>query len=113
MKKKQPGTKKRTATEKPLSAAKALSIGASAKNSVSERVAALAQAPLSVCETDKNLEKALNVLRDQKEPIEVRLAALQAMQAASFSVVAFESCRGDYMAALREVATDPDAEMRQ
>jgi len=113
MKKKQPATKKQAAVAKPLSAAKALSIGTSGKSSVPERVAALAQAPLSVCETDKNLEKALNVLRDQKEPIAVRLAALQAVQAASFSVVAFESCRGDYLAALREVATDPDAEMRQ
>ena len=36
--------------------------------------------------------------------MKVRLAALQALQAASFSVVAFESCRGDYIATLREVA---------
>ena len=34
-------------------------------------------------------------------------------QAASFSVVAFESCRGDYIATLREVAEDPDPELRQ
>ena len=43
----------------------------------------------------------------------MRLAALQALQAASFSVVAFESCRGDYIATLREVADDPDPELRQ
>jgi hypothetical protein len=38
---------------------------------------------------------------------------LQALQAASFSVVAFESCRGDYTATLREVAEDKDLELRQ
>jgi len=55
----------------------------------------------------------LSVLRDQSQPIEVRLAALQSLQAASFSVVVFESCRSDYIATLRKVATDPDLEMRQ
>lgn len=55
----------------------------------------------------------LSVLRDQAQPIEVRLAALQSLQAATFSVVAFESCRSDYIATLRKVATDPDLEMRQ
>jgi HEAT repeat protein len=38
---------------------------------------------------------------------------LQSLQAASFSVVLFESCRSDYIATLREVAEDPDAELRQ
>ncbi len=36
----------------------------------------------------------------------MRLAALQALQAASFSVLAFEACRGDYIATLRQVAED-------
>ena len=40
----------------------------------------------------------LKVLRDGNEPVKVRLAALQALQAASFSVLAFEGCRGDYIA---------------
>ena len=31
----------------------------------------------------------------------------------AFSVVAFESCRGDYIATLRKVADDPDPELRQ
>jgi len=69
--------------------------------------------PLAVCESDKDLQSMLSVLRDQAQPIEVRLAALQSLQAATFSVVAFESCRSDYIATLRKVATDPDLEMRQ
>ena len=55
----------------------------------------------------------LKVLRDANEPVKVRLAALQALQAASFSVLAFEGCRGDYIATLRQVAEDRDPELRQ
>jgi len=74
---------------------------------------ALAQAPLAVCESDENLQKVLKVLRNQKEPVEVRLAAMQTLAAAAFSAIAFEPCRNDYIAALREVSDDPDPEIRQ
>lgn len=90
-----------------------MSIATSARRSVEERVAALAEAPLAVCESDQNLQSMLKVLRDKDEPVEVRLAALQAIQAASFSVITFESCRGDYIATLREIVDDPDPELRQ
>ncbi len=115
---KRKGTTKSAAARKPKSAANlgaidALSIGTNVQKTAKERVAALAEAPLSVCDNDQNLQSMLNLLRNKEEPIGVRLAALQSLQAASFSVVAFESCRGDYTAALREVAQDPDAELRQ
>jgi hypothetical protein len=90
-----------------------MSIATSAKNTVPERVAALAEAPLAVCDSDDNLQSLLKVLRDKNEPSPVRLAALQSLQAASFSVVAFEAARGDYLATLREVAEDTDLELRQ
>ena len=90
-----------------------LSAGTSPRRSVGQRVADLTEAPLAVCESDKNLQAMLNVIREQDEPVKVRLAALQSLQAASFSVVAFESCRSDYIATLREVAEDPDLELRQ
>lgn len=90
-----------------------MAIATSGGRGVKERVAALAEAPLAVCERDENLQALLKVLRDRNEPLEVRLATLQSLQAASFSVVAFEACRGDYIAALREVAQDPDPELRQ
>jgi len=110
--------KSSTSARKPKSPAKrsargARSIATSARKTVEERVAALVEAPLAVCENDENLQAVLNILRDKNEPVEVRLAALQTIQAASFSVVAFESCRGDYIATLREVAEDPDPELRQ
>jgi hypothetical protein len=78
-----------------------------------ERVAALAEAPLAVTETDKNLQAILGVLRNEDEPVEVRLAAMDSLATAAFSVVAFESCRSDYIAALREVALDPNPQIRE
>ena len=91
----------------------AMSVATSERKTVDERVAAMAEVPLAACESDDNLQAMLNVLRNRNEPVEVRLAALQSLQAASFSVIAFEACRADYIATLREVATDPDPELRQ
>src|SRR3712207_376344 len=84
------GESKRPATR---SARSALSLATNARKPVAQRVAAMADATLAVCGNDANLQAMLKVLRDKEEPIEVRLAALQSLQAASFSVVAFESCR--------------------
>ena len=94
-------------------AQRALAFGTNAKNSIKARVKAMADVPLAMCEDDKSLQTVLKILREEKEPIEVRLAALQALQAASFSVVAFESCRADYTATLRAVAADKHLELRQ
>lgn len=95
------------------SARAAMAVATSSKSTVKQRVAAMAEVPLAVCESDDDLQSMLNVLREEDEPLKVRLAALQSLQAASFSVIAFEACRGDYKAALRKVAEDPDPELRQ
>jgi hypothetical protein len=100
-------------SKRPRSARAAMAVATSDKQSVKDRVQAMAEVPLAVCESDKDLQALLSVLGDTDEPQQVRLAALQSLQAASFSVVAFESCRSDYIAALRKVATDQDIELRQ
>jgi hypothetical protein len=106
--------KKKTAKSPAKRSARgAMAVATNARKPIEERIAALMQVPLAVCEKDENLQAVLNILRDQDEPIELRLAALQTMQAASFSVVAFESCRSDYIATLREISDDPDPELRQ
>ncbi len=92
---------------------RAVAIAASARRPVKERTAAAAVAPLAVCESEGDFQAMLKILRDGSEPVKVRLAALQALQAASFSVLAFEGCRGDYIATLRQVAEDRDPELRQ
>jgi len=91
----------------------AVSVATSAKGTVKERVAAMAEVPLAVCESDKDLQALLKILSDKNEPVEVRLATLQSLAAAAFSVIAFESCRTDYIATLRKVAEDSDPELRQ
>jgi hypothetical protein len=90
-----------------------LSVAFSAKRPLRQRVAALAQAPLAVCESDNNLQSVLRVLRNTEEPTEVRLAAMDTLATAAFSVVAFEPCRNDYIAALREVSQDSDPKVRE
>jgi HEAT repeat protein len=110
---KRPRGATKTPTALKRSARAALSVATSGRRPVRKRVAAMAQAPLAVCESDKDLQAMLNVLRNEDEPVKVRLAALQSLGAAAFSVIAFESCRGDYLAALRKVATDPNPELRQ
>lgn len=91
----------------------ALAVARSSSRSVEERVAAMSEAPLAVGDNDDSLQAMLKVLRDKNEPSEVRLAAFQSLGAAAFSVLAFESSRAEYLAALRAVATDPDPVLRR
>ena len=90
----------------------ALQVVTSSKQTTKQRVDALGDVSMGVCD-DENFQSLLNLLRDQKEPIKVRLATLQTLQGASFSVITFEPCRPDYMATLRELVEDPDDELRQ
>jgi hypothetical protein len=96
-----------------MSSRAAFAVATSARKPVKERVAAMAKVSATLGEDDDKLQAMLNVLRDPNQPIPVRLAALQALQAASFAAAQFESCRGNYLTTLRAVATDPDPELRQ
>jgi hypothetical protein len=109
--------KKATAAKKKAPAKRtpraAYAVATNEKKSAPERVKAFLEAPLAAIESDETLQAALDVLRDRNQPIKVRLAALQALQAASFSVILFEPHREDYLATLREIVDDPDPELRQ
>jgi hypothetical protein len=102
--------KRATPMRKPQAA---FALATNARKPAQERVKAFIEAPLAVCQSDENLQASLDVLRNPKEPIKVRLAALQSLQAASFSVIEFEACREDYLAAVREVVDDKNPELRQ
>lgn len=120
-------TKKRKAAKKTTAAAKktakkspakrspraAFAVATNKKKSTAERAKAFAEAPLANIESDQSLQASLSVLRDREQPIKVRLAALQSLQAATFSVIEFEPYREDYFATLRELVDDPDDELRQ
>jgi hypothetical protein len=104
------GTKKSSAKR---SARAAFAVATNAKKSTAERAKAFVEAPLATIASDDTLQAALDVLRDRKQPIKVRLAALQSLQAATFAVIEFEPHREEYFAALRELVDDPDEELRQ
>jgi hypothetical protein len=80
---------------------------------VARRVAAVAKVPITDSDSEDNLQSLLKTLQNNNEPIEVRLAALRSLQAATFSAAAFASFRGSYIAALRNLAHDPNHELRQ
>jgi len=66
----------------------------------------------AICDDRAVLNGMIGVLRDVKTSLDVRLAALAALQAASFATIRFRPCRPPYFAALRALATDPEPEMR-
>jgi HEAT repeat protein len=86
---------------------------ASSETPVKQRVQAMASLANSVRKDEKSFGTAIKLLTDVSQPSAVRLAALQALQAASFSVLSFEEHQPDYLAALHKVMDDPDLELRQ
>lgn len=96
-----------------LGGTRAVAVATDKKKPAEERLEALALVPLAVGGKDENLRAVIETLRDANEAVEVRMAALQSLQAASFRVEAFEPVRGDYRAALRKIATDANPELRQ
>jgi hypothetical protein len=116
--KKRKSTKNSKPTRKPKSQATKsdrglMSIATDGKKGAKERVAALEEVSLGASGNDKNMLSALRILGDENEPVKLRLAAIQALQTASFRVVDFAPVRGQYMATLRKVAKDPDPELRE
>jgi hypothetical protein len=107
-------TKKRASkAPKKLTTKQVLSVATSAKNAPKERIKALAQNPLVVVESDENLQAVLAILLNQQEPVQVRLAAMDTFATAAFSAVVFAPYRTDYIGALREVAQDPNPQIRE
>jgi hypothetical protein len=110
-------TKKATAAKKKSPAKRtpraAFAVATNEKKTSAERAKAFVEAPLATIKSEENLQASLSVLRDREQPIKVRLAALQSLQAATFSVIEFEPYREDYFATLRELVDDTDEELRQ
>jgi hypothetical protein len=99
--------KKRTKASKPAGTKRRRSRkGMPAGSQRSRRVL---DVPLAAAE----VRPALDVLRDGARPVDARLEALQAVQAASFAVREFDAIRPDYIAALRQAAQDENPELRQ
>jgi hypothetical protein len=76
------------------------------------RAEAIAVVPLEE-DLSARVPELLATLRNREEPLRVRMAALQALAALDFIPTRFEPFRADYKQALRDVATDPEAELRE
>jgi HEAT repeat protein len=98
---------------KKMSPRAAMAMVTNSRKTAKQRISAMVHVTPIISGDDDNLQAMLKVLRDTAEPIAVRIRALETLQAASFAVVEFESCRGDYLATLRAVTTDADAELRR
>jgi hypothetical protein len=97
----------------PLSYHDAATIASDPKRTVKVRVAALTSLARDLCSDGAVFQRVLDLLKDDSTPPAVRLAALQVLQAASFSGRKFTPFRPKYLAVLRSVATDRNAELRQ
>src|SRR5262249_13409824 len=116
-KKRSAATKKSRPAPKAKGAAKrsrgALAAAANPRAPMRKRIAALTSLPLTEADSSKQFEGLMNLLRDKSQPIQLRLKALQALGAARFASPDFAASQGDYIATLRDVATDPNPELRQ
>ena len=77
------------------------------------RSAALQVISSAVDEQPELIDALTGILLDAARPADVRMAVLNVLQQISFRMVAFPGKRPDYLAALRSVVDDPDAELRQ
>ena len=77
------------------------------------RAKAIATQPLEEEDLSARVPELLATLRNREESLRVRMAALQALAALDFLPTRFEPFRADYKQALRDVATDPEAELRE
>ena len=76
------------------------------------RTAAISEAGQLALDRPTVMAALLRVVADPDDKTEVRLAALQAVLATTFSPRRFQRYAADFRATLREVASDPDPEVR-
>ncbi|QDT97289.1 HEAT repeat domain-containing protein [Gimesia aquarii] len=100
-------------TKTPRTTKQVLALVKDRKKTVNDRIQALSEMSIAVCDKKSALEGVINILTDVDEEFEVREEALRTLQAASFSVVRFESSRPAYVAALRKVAKDENEALRE
>ena len=77
------------------------------------RFAALQVISSAADEQPDLIDTLIGVLRDTGRPADVRIAVLDTLQQISFQTAAFAARRPDYLAALRSVVDDSNAELRQ
>jgi hypothetical protein len=77
------------------------------------RVSALYAIGIEVGKRHDLIDMAIDLFRNDAEPTEVRQASLRVLQQSSFRAATFNPKLPEYMDALRTVAEDPDASLRE
>lgn len=78
-----------------------------------DRIAAIEMTPMDPEDLGDYVEQCLRTVRDGSEAVAVRLAALNALNAADFLGPQFDAYRADFLQAMREVATDRSPKLRE
>jgi hypothetical protein len=103
----------KAAAPKPRQRAGTRALTAGKSASAAARAKAIKTAPLEQDDLGERVTELLATLRNRKEPLTVRTAALQALGALDFLGPRFAPFRADYKQALREIATDPQVKLRE
>lgn len=77
------------------------------------RIAALNAISIEDADHPALIDMALELLRDNTEPVILRRAALRLLQQSSFSSIAFKTRRAEYLDVLRTLVDDADFELRE
>lgn len=77
------------------------------------QTAALQVISLNIEARPELIDTLLELLRDASVPVDLRRAILNVLQQISFRMVLFPGKRPDYLATLRSIIEDPDAQLRR
>lgn len=105
--------KNETKKEKKLTPMQCIAVVKDSKKTVEERISAICNADSAILEKEEHFKEVLNILENPNEPLDVRLAALKSVQAATFQIADFEKSRRDYISTLRKVARGPVEVLRK
>ena len=100
-------------TGKRRKATPRLKAATDSRASASSRVEILLQSADQLCASENRFSAVLRILTTPDEPVAVRLAALRAIQAASFVATEFRPYRAKYIKALRALSSDEAPELRE
>lgn len=95
-----------------LTSSQCIATATDSDKTIDERVSAICSPNLVILEKEEYFKDILSVLENTSEPLDVRLSALQAIQATTFQIAEFEKFRGNYISTLRKVARGPEEILR-
>lgn len=102
------------ASRRPAGTTRELNKDGQAATAATAATASIADdVPRSETDFASGVSELLRTLRDRKQPVAARLAAVRELSALEFLGPHFEPFRAEYKEALREIATDPRSTLRQ